>query len=48
MEFHRYTLTGFAGYDLTPDGVASYLKSLTCKNAKLRFYQSLKVLFRWL
>jgi site-specific recombinase XerD len=36
------------GYDLTPDGVGLYLKSLTCKNAKLRFYQSLKILFRWL
>jgi len=48
IQFYRYTLTGFVGYDLTPDGVASYLKSLTCKNAKLRFYQSLKILFRWL
>ena len=48
IQFYRYTLTGFVGYDLTPDGIGLYLKSLTCKNAKLRFYQSLKILFRWL
>jgi len=48
IQFYRYTLTGFVGYDLTPDGVALYLKSLICKNAKLRFYQSLKILLRWL
>jgi site-specific recombinase XerD len=48
IQFYRYTLTDFVGYPLTPDGVSSYLKSLTCGNAKLRFYQSLKILFRWL
>ena len=48
IEFYRYTLTDFVGYPLSPDGVGSYLKSLTCRNAKLRFYQSLKILFRWL
>ena len=48
IEFYQYTLTNFVGYPLSPDGVASYLKSLTCGNAKLRFYQSLKFLFRWL
>jgi len=48
IEFYRYTLTNFVGYPLSPDGVSSYLKSLTCGNAKLRFYQSLKILLRWL
>jgi len=48
IEFYRYTLTNFVGYPLSPEGVSSYLKSLTCGNAKLRFYQSLKILFRWL
>ena len=48
IEFYQYTLTNFVGYPLSPDGVGSYLKSLTCRNAKLRFYQSLKILFRWL
>jgi integrase/recombinase XerC/integrase/recombinase XerD len=48
IEFYQYTLTNFVGYPLSPDGVSSYLKSLTCRNAKLRFYQSLKILFRWL
>jgi hypothetical protein len=35
IEFYRYTLTHFVGYPLSPDGVGSYLKSLTCRNAKL-------------
>jgi integrase/recombinase XerC len=48
IQFYRYALTNFVGYPLSPDGVSSYLKSLTCGNAKLRFYQSLKILFRWL
>ena len=48
IEFYRYTLTDFVSYPLSPDGVSSYLKSLTCRNAKLRFYQSLKILCRWL
>ena len=48
IEFYRYTLTNFVGYPMTPEGVSFYLKSLTCSNAKLRFYQSLKILFRWL
>jgi integrase/recombinase XerD len=48
IEFYRYTLTNFVGYPISPDGVSSYLKSLACRNAKLRFYQSLKILFRWL
>ena len=48
IEFYRYTLANFIGYPLSPDGVRSYLKSLICRNAKLRFYQSLKILFRWL
>jgi integrase/recombinase XerC/integrase/recombinase XerD len=48
IQFYRYTLSGLVGCPLSPDGVGSYLKSLTCGNAKLRFYQSLKILFRWL
>jgi site-specific recombinase XerD len=48
IQFYQYTLTNFVGYPLSPDGVNSYLQSLTCRNAKLRFYQSLKILFRWL
>ena len=48
IQFYRYTLSGLVGYPLNPDGVGSYLKSLTCGNAKLRFYQSLRILFRWL
>ena len=48
IEFYRYTLTHFAGYHLSPDGVSSYLKSLTCGNGKARFHQALKTLLLWL
>jgi site-specific recombinase XerD len=48
IEFYRYTLTDFVGYPLTPDGVSSYLKSLTCGNGKAKFYQALKTLMLWL
>jgi len=48
IEFYRYTLSGFVGYPLSPDGVSSYLKSLTCGNGKARFYQALKTLLLWL
>ena len=48
IEFYRYTLTSFVGYPLTPDGVRSYLSSLTCGNGKARFYQALRILFTWL
>ena len=48
IEFYQYTLTGFIGYPLSPDGVSSYLKSLTCGNGKARFYQALKTLLLWL
>jgi len=33
---------------LTPNGVSSYLKSLTCGNGKAKFYQALRTLLRWL
>jgi integrase/recombinase XerC/integrase/recombinase XerD len=48
IEFYRYTLTNFVGYPLNPDGVCSYLKSLTCHNGKVKFYQALKTLLLWL
>jgi integrase/recombinase XerC/integrase/recombinase XerD len=48
IEFYRYTLTNFIGYPLTPEGVSSYLKSLTCGNGKARFYQALRTLLLWL
>jgi|GEM_PF-6698998 len=43
-EFYRYTLTNFVGYPMTPEGVSSYLKSLTCGNGKAKFYQALRTL----
>jgi hypothetical protein len=48
IEFYRYTLTNFVGYPLSPDGVSSYLKSLTCGNGKAKFYQALRTLMLWL
>jgi integrase len=48
IEFYRYTLTNFVGYPLSPDGINSYLKSLTCGNSKAKYYQALKTLFLWL
>ena len=48
IEFYRYTLTDFIGYPISPDGVGSYLKSLTCGNGKARFYQALNILLTWL
>jgi site-specific recombinase XerD len=41
-------LTDFVGYPLSPDGVSSFLKSLTCGNGKAKFYQALRTLLRWL
>ncbi len=48
MEFYRYTLTNFVGYPMTPEGLSSYLKSLTCGNGKAKFYQALRTLLLWL
>jgi site-specific recombinase XerD len=33
---------------LTPDGISSYLNSLTCHNGKAKFYSCLRALSRWL
>jgi integrase/recombinase XerC len=33
---------------MSPDGVSSYLKSLTCSNGKAKFYQALRTLLLWL
>ena len=42
VEFYQYTLTGFIGYTLSPEGVSSYVKSFTCGNDKGKFYRALK------
>jgi integrase/recombinase XerD len=41
-------LGGFIGYPITPEGINSYLSSLTCGNAKHNYYGCLKTLCRWL
>jgi len=48
IESYYYTLDNFVGYPITPEGINSYLASLTCKNGKAKFYSCLRALSRWL
>ena len=48
VESYHYTLDGFIGYQLTPEGINNYLNSLSCHNGKLKFYSNLKALCNWL
>jgi len=45
---YHLTLDGFVGYPLTTEGINTYLKSLTCGNAKHNYYRCIKTLCRWL
>ena len=45
--FHA-ALDNFIDYPLTPEGINSYLNSLTCGNGKHNYYRCLKTLSRWL
>jgi len=45
---YHLALDKFVGYPLTPEGINSYLKSLTCGNAKHNYYRCIKTLCRWL
>jgi integrase/recombinase XerC/integrase/recombinase XerD len=38
----------FIGYPLTPEGINSYLNSLTCGNGKHNYYRCIRTLCRWL
>ena len=48
VELYHFALDRFIGYPLTPEGIKSYLDSLTCRNGKHNYYRCIKTLCRWL
>ncbi len=48
IAIYHLALDRFIGYPLTPEGINSYLNSLTCGNAKHNYYRCIKTLCRWL
>jgi hypothetical protein len=48
IESYHYTLDNFVGYPITPEGISSYLASLSCHNGKAKFYSCLRALCNWL
>jgi integrase len=48
LELYRFALDNFVGYPLNPQGINTYLNSLTCKNGKHNYYRVIKTLCRWL
>jgi integrase/recombinase XerC len=45
---YHLALDNFVGYPMTPEGINTYLNSLTCGNAKHNYYRVIKTLCRWL
>ena len=48
VRIYHLVLDNFIGYPLSPEGINSYLNSLTCGNAKHNYYRCIKTLCRWL
>jgi len=48
LGIYHLALDRFIGYPITPEGINSYLNSLTCGNAKHNYYRCIKTLCRWL
>ena len=48
INLYHFALDNFIGYPITPEGINSYLNSLTCGNAKHNYYRCIKTLCRWL
>ncbi|MFC1944606.1 tyrosine-type recombinase/integrase [Chloroflexota bacterium] len=48
LRVYHLALDRFIGYPLTPEGMNTYLNSLTCGNAKHNYYRCIKTLCRWL
>ncbi|MDD5510309.1 MAG: tyrosine-type recombinase/integrase [Dehalococcoidales bacterium] len=48
ITLYQFALDNFIGYPLTPEGIQSYLDSLTCRNGKHNYYRVIKTLCRWL
>jgi hypothetical protein len=48
LEYYRDILHQFIGTDLTPRGINDWLTSLNVGNAKLNYYQVVKIFCSWL
>ncbi|TET42377.1 MAG: hypothetical protein E3J66_03675 [Dehalococcoidia bacterium] len=49
IDFYRDCLTPFAeGYEISSDGINSFLANLGCGNAKLNYYRAIKAFCNWL
>ena len=48
INVYHLALSNFIGYPITPEGINTYLNSLTCGNAKHNYYRVIKTLCRWL
>jgi len=48
INVYRLALDNFIGYPINPEGINTYLNSLTCGNAKHNYYRVIKTLCRWL
>ena len=48
ITLYHYALDRFIGYPLTPEGINSYLNSLSCHNGKHNYYRVIRTLCRWL
>ena len=48
VTLYRFALSRFIGYPLTPEGINSYLNSLSCQNGKHNYYRVIKTLCHWL
>ncbi|MFC2039415.1 tyrosine-type recombinase/integrase [Chloroflexota bacterium] len=48
LELCHFALDRLIGYPLTPEGIKSYLDSLTCRSGKHNYYRCIKTLCRWL
>ena len=48
IKIYHLALDNFVGYPITPEGINTYLNSLTCGNAKHNYYRVIKTLCRWL
>jgi len=48
IKIYHLALDNFIGYPITPEGINTYLNSLTCGNAKHNYYRIIKTLCRWL
>ena len=48
ITLYHYALDRFIGYTLSPEGINSYLNSLSCRNGKHNYYRCIKTLCHWL